>query len=164
MKLQKLLDRLEQSELYAVTETADVSKAARTLNEKKVGALLVFDEAENFVGIVSERDILRLCEDPSNEMDQLQVQQIMTPREKVVTLTVSNKLDEALNVMLKHRIRHLPVFSGEDIVGVVSMRDVVRTLWHQARYKNQALQRYISNATLPNASEMEDQDPGLSIS
>jgi signal-transduction protein with cAMP-binding, CBS, and nucleotidyltransferase domain len=98
-------------------------EAARRMSERNVGAAVVIDEAEPGPGIVSERDILISLgrgEDPDSE----RVGDHMT--DSMITASPAWSLERAAIEMSKRHIRHLVVVEGPEIVGVLSMRDIVR--------------------------------------
>jgi signal-transduction protein with cAMP-binding, CBS, and nucleotidyltransferase domain len=98
-------------------------EAARRMSERNVGAAVVIDEEEPGPGIVSERDILVSLgrgEDPDNE----RVGDHMT--DSMITASPDWSLERAAIEMSKRHIRHLVVVDGPEIVGVLSMRDIVR--------------------------------------
>jgi signal-transduction protein with cAMP-binding, CBS, and nucleotidyltransferase domain len=98
-------------------------EAARRMSERNVGAAVVIDEEEPGPGIVSERDILISLgrgEDPDREL----VGDHMT--DSMITASPDWSLERAAIEMSKRHIRHLVVVEGPEIVGVLSMRDIVR--------------------------------------
>ena len=95
--------------------------AAARMLERRVGAILVL-EGERLAGILTERDVLRAV-GRGFEADAL-VSQWMTPRPE--TIEPSATTDDALLLMYQGGFRHLPVVDGEELVGIVSVRDVLR--------------------------------------
>jgi signal-transduction protein with cAMP-binding, CBS, and nucleotidyltransferase domain len=98
-------------------------EAARRMSERNVGAAVVFDEEQPGPGIVSERDILISLgrgEDPDAEL----IGDHMT--DSMITASPEWSLERAAVEMSKRHIRHLVVVEGPEIVGVLSMRDIVR--------------------------------------
>jgi signal-transduction protein with cAMP-binding, CBS, and nucleotidyltransferase domain len=98
-------------------------EAARRMSERNVGAAVVLDEEEPVPGIVSERDILISLgrgEDPDTEL----IGDHMT--DSMITASPDWSLERAAVEMSKRHIRHLVVVEGPEIVGVLSMRDIVR--------------------------------------
>jgi signal-transduction protein with cAMP-binding, CBS, and nucleotidyltransferase domain len=98
-------------------------EAARRMTEKEVGAALVIDEAQPHPAIVSERDILRSVgrgEDPDAEL----VRDHMS--DTVIAASPDWSLERAAMEMSRRHIRHLVIIDGGDIVGVLSMRDIMR--------------------------------------
>ena len=113
------------NEVYTVNKDAKIQEAVQILNLKRVGALIVTDGEGATVGIVSERDILyQLDAACTNET----VQQIMTPKSRIITAREDQLLEDAMAVFTEHRIRHLPVYRGEELVGLISIGDVVKFL------------------------------------
>jgi signal-transduction protein with cAMP-binding, CBS, and nucleotidyltransferase domain len=101
--------------------------AARRMTEKEVGAAVVIDDDTPGPGIISERDILNAIgrgEDPDSERVAGHM------RDTVITAGPDWSLERAAMEMAKRHIRHLVVVEGGDVVGVLSMRDIVRC-WTQ---------------------------------
>jgi CBS domain-containing protein len=111
--------------VWFVEPEALVYDAVRFMAEKNVGALLVMN-AGNLVGVISERDYTRkvILQDRSSR--QTQVNEIMTPH--LVTCAQSCTLEEAMSLMTRNDVRHLPVIEDGHVVGVVSMGDLVEMI------------------------------------
>lgn len=121
---------------------ATSSEAARALAEHNVGALLVTDEMERILGIVSERDLARAIAD-SGDISLVTVGQIMTS--EVVTCHPDDTIDSIMGTMTNHRIRHLPVVDTEgSLCGIVSIGDVVKHRFDELAAEAAALQEYIA--------------------
>ncbi len=111
--------------VWFVEPEALVYDAVRFMAEKNVGALLVMS-AGNLVGVISERDYTRkvILQDRSSR--QTQVNEIMTPH--LVTCAPTCTLEEAMSLMTRNEVRHLPIIEDGHVVGVVSMGDLVEVI------------------------------------
>ena len=107
-----------------VTPDDPVRVAIARMLEENVGSVAVC-EGERLVGMFTERDVLRLAGEGPDFLE-VNVGDVMT--RQLVTLSPSDEILDAARVMSKHRIRHLPVLEGENLLGVVGMREVVRVL------------------------------------
>jgi CBS domain-containing protein len=129
------------SEVWSIAPDATVFEALRMLADKNVGALVVVSEGK-VCGIVSERDYARkiiLLERASH--DTL-VSEIMTS--KVRTVTRAETVSECMSSMTEHHIRHLPVVEGEQLVGLISVGDVVKAVMAEQAFLIQQLEQYIT--------------------
>ncbi len=118
-----------------------VYDAMSKLAEKGIGALLVLNEKDIVVGIVSERDCLRAAARAAKETDLLAVRDIMT--KDVVICQPSDDLQTIENTMTQNRIRHLPVIENEQLVGLISIGDIVKARTREMRVENRYLRDYI---------------------
>ena len=140
MRLADIL-RAKGSTVVTIGPDGTVLDAARTLVEHNIGAVVVVEEGVP-VGILSERDILRLTSQKPQELDRTLVAGIMT--RDVVFAGEADSLAAAMESMTLHRIRHLPVLREKDLVGMVSIGDVVNTLRTAFEEENQHLKQYIA--------------------
>src|SRR2546430_13918229 len=110
--------------LITVSPDSTVQEAIGRMMDAHVGAVAVCDGNE-LVGIFTERDVLRLASERA-DFTQITVRDAMTTR--LITATPDVMIVDAAHLMAEHRIRHLPVVEGENLVGMVGIRDVLRTL------------------------------------
>jgi CBS domain-containing protein len=113
------------NQVWSLSPEASVYDAIALMAEKRVGALLVLSH-EKLVGIISERDYARKVILKGHSSRETQVQEIMS--RSLVTVTAENTVAECMRIITDHRVRHLPVFDGETLVGVISIGDVVRAI------------------------------------
>lgn len=115
------------AELVTVDPTVNLMEAARAMSVGRVGSVLVLDEG-SLIGIFTERDIMRaLAEHPSADAARTSVvSKAMTP--DPVTIGPDASVGESLDLMLSRGFRHLPVMENDVVVGVVSMRDLAKSL------------------------------------
>jgi len=126
MKLSKILsEKGNKGEVFKISEASTLSQAAQLFCKFHVGALLVTQD-DRFVGIITERDIIKMCCYES-EFYNIKVTELMT--EDVVYCKMDDEVEYAMKVMGRHNIRHMPVTEGKEIVGVVSIGDILSELY-----------------------------------
>lgn len=128
-------------EIHAVADDAAVIDAIRLMAEKGVGAVLVMHGAR-LAGILSERDYARKIILHNRSSATTQVREIMTAQ--LVTVTPGDALEHCLQLVTDKRIRHLPVLDGEQVVGVISIGDLVKAVIDHQREQLDHLQHYIA--------------------
>ena len=109
--------------ILSVGPDTTVIEVARTMQEKKVGALLVAEGAR-FIGIVSETDLVRRVLAARGDVQQVRVSEIM--RSPIITIEIDRSAHEASDLMSERGIRHLAVTDDGKIVGMLSVRDLLR--------------------------------------
>lgn len=131
---------------------SSVHEAVRTLNEHRIGALVVTGDEGSVQGIVSERDVLRTAAETwdsgaerAERLRDRPVTGIMT--RDVICAVPDDDLDYAMGIMTQNRIRHLPIMEDGRLVGIISIGDVVRSCLSQAAYENRMLKDYVQGAT-----------------
>ncbi len=110
-------------DVISVTPQARVTEIAATIASRRIGAVVVLDETQ-LAGIVSERDVVKAIAAHGGAALELTARDIMTS--KVVTATPQTSVQEAMTLMDDGYFRHLPVIADGDLVGIISVRDVVR--------------------------------------
>jgi len=129
-------------EVYAVAPGDSVIDAIRLMAEKGVGAVLVMEGAR-LVGIVSERDYARKIVLHGRSSSDTAVGDIMTA--DVITVGPQHTVEHCMQVVTEHRIRHLPVVEGDDVIGVISIGDLVKAVIEDQKVQLDELQRYIAS-------------------
>ncbi len=112
--------------LYTVTPWQTIREAAELLSGKQIGIVLVIDDQERLLGVVSERDIVGAALRAHGYLFEKPISSIMT--RDLIVATREDTLDYVIHAMLDRKIRHVPVVDGEQLVSVVSIRDVVEAL------------------------------------
>ncbi len=121
-----------------------LSEAARLLAEKRIGAIIVTGAAGEVLGILSERDIVRVVGLQGGEALSDAVSKHMTA--KVVTCSPGMKLNQLMDTMTTGRFRHLPVLDDGRLSGIISIGDVVKHRVAEIEADSQAMRDYISMA------------------
>lgn len=132
------------TEIWSTSPGATVFEALQLMAEKDVGALPVMDQGK-LVGIFSERDYARKVILLGKSSKKTFVREIMTPHVIYATPDMTN--DQGLALMSAKRIRHLPVVDGEDMVGMISIGDLVRSIISEQKEMISQLEQYILHYT-----------------
>ena len=128
--------------IHAIRPEAPVLDAIRLMAEAHIGAVLVMD-GPRLVGILSERDYARKVVLQGRSSSDTPVSEIMTSN--VLTTWSLDTSDRCMQTMIEHRIRHLPVIDGDDVVGIVSIGDLVKAVIEDQQAELDSLQRYIAS-------------------
>lgn len=130
--MKKVKDHLNEQrywDIFTVSEDSDLFEASKLMHKNKIGALMIAktDSAEHLckssvVGILTERDIVYAMSGGAASLSSKTVKTVMT--RKLIFTCPETPNTEAKKLMIENQIRHLPVFSDEHLVGIISMRDV----------------------------------------
>lgn len=110
--------------IVSVLPETPLMEIVTTIASRRIGAVLVCDQPGELVGIVSERDVVKALAAKGTGLDVLAARDVMTPN--VTTVTPQTSINEAMELMDKGYFRHLPVLDQGSLVGIISVRDVVR--------------------------------------
>ena len=115
-------------EIFSISENSSIEEACKILHKNRIGALLVYcgesNDPDNLVGIITERDVIEDISLKGPEHLHSKIQDIMSS--SIVKVSPGSTTDEAINMMIDNQIRHLAVMENEKLLGVVSMRDIVK--------------------------------------
>jgi CBS domain-containing protein len=124
LKVKELI-RLKGDPVWTISPKQTARTAIHLLTEKKIGALPVI-ENEKLVGIVTERDIIRIVSRETDAYLDMPIEAFMTG--KVKTASAETTLEDCMQIMTENHFRHLPILEGDELVGIVSIRDLVAKL------------------------------------
>lgn len=127
--------------VWSVTSDITVFEAISVMSEKEVGALPVVDN-QSLVGMLAERDYARKVILQGRSSRDTRVAEIMTT--PVITVTPDETVEDAMRIMTERRVRHLPVLSQGDLIGIVSIGDLVNWVISAHREEIDHLKTYIT--------------------
>jgi CBS domain-containing protein len=130
--------------VISIEPTATVANAARTLAQHKIGALLVLGPDRRIIGILSERDVVRVLAEQGAAALAQPLAQVMT--RKVFTCSPSETIGVIMERMTAGKFRHVPVVEQDQVVGMVSIGDVVKYRLQEMEHESAALRDYIQSA------------------
>lgn len=113
------------SEPIVTSPVATLRTVADLMNRHKVGSVLVVHSG-SLVGIITERDLVRKAMTRSLDVDKALATNIMTPAAEMVVTTPQTDIFAAIEKMNDSNVRHLPVVQGADIVGLITLKDILR--------------------------------------
>ena len=142
MRTVRQLLEAKAPEIFAIGPDAPVVEAIRLMAEKRIGAVLVL-EGGRLVGILSERDYARKIVLQGRSSADTPVRTIMTAQ--VITVGLDDSADHCMQIVTDHRIRHLPVVHNGQVLGVVSIGDLVMAVIEDQQLELDQLQRYIAS-------------------
>ncbi len=144
MKVQAMLSAKGHEVATTLPETV-ISTVIRKLKLEGVGALVVSEDGDHVVGIISERDVVRGLAEHGAELLDMRVADLMT--KNVKTCSPEDDLKHVMTEMTRSRIRHLPVTEEGRLCGIVSIGDVVKTRLDELETETSALRDYIVGRT-----------------
>jgi len=129
-------------QILSISPDASVLDAIKLMAKHNVGALLVEAVADKVQGILTERDILMKVEARDHNAATMKVREIMT--EKVLYVESKQSVEECMELMNSKGIRHLPVYENGNLLGLISVRDVLREVIAEQKTMISHLENYIS--------------------
>jgi CBS domain-containing protein len=141
MRVSDVLSSKGSSTIYTIRPDATMSELLDALAEHNVGALVVSHDGTTMLGIVSERDVVRKIRDFDN-LKSVTVEQIMTSDVRVCA--PDDSFGTLMTIMTEHRVRHVPVLDGDQLVGVLSIGDAVKQRMDQLEFERDQLNNYVS--------------------
>jgi CBS domain-containing protein len=132
--------RRKGTEAFSVSPRATVQESLQLMAEKNIGAVLVL-EGERLVGVLSERDWARHVSAHACDPHQTRVSDLLGGQ--VVCVGPNDEVTDCMRMMTEHRVRHLPVVDGGDLLGVVSIGDLVNWVIFVQDFTIERLEHYI---------------------
>jgi CBS domain-containing protein len=131
-------------DVLAIAPDANLAEAARVLTKNRIGALIVRDADGALYGIISERDIVRAVAEEGAAALALAVESRMT--KDVATCEQTDTIEVIMETMTRCRFRHMPVVEADNVIGIISIGDVVKTRIAETLREAQALKEYIATS------------------
>jgi CBS domain-containing protein len=132
MKVKELLS-IKGLECFSITSDLSLLAAAKQMAECNIGALLVMDKG-SLVGIITERDIVKNTANEATQCRDVKIKDVMSTN--LLVVKPGDDLDYVMAIMIQNNIRHTPVIEESGLVGLLSMRDVVRVLVKNLKAEN----------------------------
>ena len=128
--IESLLLNQRYWDIFAVARNSSIEDACKIMDKNRIGALLVYcsdtNDPQDLEGILTERDIIELVARKGKESLKNEVREIMS--KNIISVTPQCSKMDALDLMMENQIRHLAVMDQEKLVGVLSMRDLIKQL------------------------------------
>jgi CBS domain-containing protein len=140
MRIGEIIKAKPRHDVVTISPDAGVRELLAMLAEHNIGALIVSSDGRSLDGIVSERDVVRRLHSDGTVINNV-VSAIMT--DVVETCTPDDDLDDVMQTMTERRFRHIPVVQGGDLVGIISIGDVVKYKIDQLQFERDQLDGYI---------------------
>ncbi|MFT4676607.1 MAG: CBS domain-containing protein [Patiriisocius sp.] len=128
-------------DVWSVHPEQSVFQAIKMMAEREVGALVVCNDENKLIGIISERDYARKVILKGKASIQTKVAEIMS--QPVVTVAEEARIDECMDLMTRRKIRHLPVLDRSTLIGMISVGDIVKAIISEQSFTITQLERYV---------------------
>ncbi len=138
-KVKDILNR-KGTNLYSVPKATIVREALKTMAEKNIGSILIMDE-QKYLGILTERDYARKVILQGRSSTEVTVQDIMSTEHPHISK--EHTIEQCMQIMSENNVRYLPVFENEQLIGLVSILDVIKETIAQQKETIAQLESYI---------------------
>lgn len=141
MKTIKQIIAHKGSEVAHIDPQANVIDGIKLMSEMNIGSLLVIDNKGDVVGMLTEKDFSQNVVLKNRLCDVVSVAEVMsTP---VIAITPSQSIEQSMAIMTEKRVRHLPVMENDELIGLVSIGDLVKALMDEQQFTIEQLEHYI---------------------
>ncbi len=143
MNAKDILD-IKGRKVYSIDENATIFEAASELAKYKIGLLIIKNPAGDISGVLSERDIIEKVISVKKNPLVEKVKSVMTPKGKLLIASEADSTQSIMNTMTKSKIRHVLVFNRNEMAGVISIGDIVKSMLDEKEFEIKTLTDYIS--------------------
>src|SRR4029079_4886293 len=141
----KLADILAHKgyKVHSIRPSVSLAEVVQVMVRHNIGSLMVCaeEDCKQMLGIITERDILRACAARRGSLESIEVAEVMT--KDIVTASPNDSVEDIMGSMTDHRIRHLPVIENDELVGIVSIGDIVKAQHDALTMENHYLKSYL---------------------
>ncbi len=141
MLVKRILRSKSSQQILTISRHSSVKEAVCLLSQERIGALIVSDDGKSVGGIVSERDVVRELGRHGSSCLSMPVHKIMST--KIVTCSEEDTADQVLSRMTDGRFRHMPVVADAEMIGLISIGDVVKARLAELNLEKEALEGMI---------------------
>ena len=130
------------TEVVKIGENSTVGEAVEKLVDHNIGSLVVVGSKGKISGIITERDILRKYSEFKGSLEQKPIPEVMTTN--VIFVQPSNDVEYIKKLMTNNRVRHLPVMKGDELIGIISIGDVLKAEHDKCIREEKSMEDYIT--------------------
>ena len=142
-RLEDFLKLNKNRQIWTISKDQSVMQALILMSEKNIGAIIIVDKKDFPIGIFSERDYARKIILKGKSSKDTLLHEVMT--KELITVTKDYKIDQCMEIMNEKRIRHLPVLENRKIIGIISIRDVLKIMIKEQKELIDHLQKFITS-------------------
>jgi CBS domain-containing protein len=139
--LEDFLKLNKNRKIWTISKDQNVKQALILMSENNIGAIIIVDNNDFPIGIFSERDYARKIVLKGKSSKDTLLNEVMT--KELITVTKNHKIDQCMKIMNEKGIRHLPVLENKKIVGIISIRDVLKIMMKEQKELIEHLQKFI---------------------
>ena len=140
--LEEFLNLNKNRKIWTISKEKSVKQALILMSENNIGAIIIVDNKDFPIGIFSERDYARKIILKGKSSKDTLLDEVMT--KELITITRDYKIDQCMKIMNEKGIRHLPVLENQKIVGIISIRDVLKIMMKEQKELIDHLQKFIT--------------------
>jgi CBS domain-containing protein len=141
--LENFLKLNKNRKIWTISKDQSVKQALILMSENNIGAIIIVDNNDFPIGIFSERDYARKIILKGKSSKDTLLDEVMT--KELITVTKNFKIDQCMEIMNEKKIRHLPVLENTKIVGIISIRDVLKIMMQEQKELIDHLQKFITS-------------------
>jgi len=141
--LEDFLKLNKNRKILTISKDQNVRQALILMSENNIGAIIIVDNNDFPIGIFSERDYARKIVLKGKSSKDTSLDEVMT--KELITVTKNYKIDQCMKIMNEKKIRHLPVLENKKIVGIISIRDVLKIIMIEQKELIDHLQKFITS-------------------
>ena len=142
-RLENFLKLNENRQIWTISKDQSVMQALILMSEKNIGAIIIVDNNDFPIGIFSERDYARKIILKGKSSKDTLLDEVMT--KELITVARDFKIDQCMELMIEHRIRHLPILENKKVVGIISIGDVLKIMIKEQKELIDHLQKFITS-------------------
>ena len=142
-KLEDFLKLNKNKQIWTISKDQNVKQALILMSEKNIGAIIIVDNNGFPIGIFSERDYARKIILKGKSSKDTLLDEVMT--KELITVTRDFKIDQCMELMIEHKIRHLPILENKKIIGIISIGDVLKIMIKEQKELIDHLQKFITS-------------------
>jgi len=142
-RIEDFLKLNKNKQIWTISKDQSVRQALILMSEKNIGAIIIVDNNDFPIGIFSERDYARKIILKGKSSKDTLLDEVMT--KELITVTKNYKIDQCMKIMNEKGIRHLPVLENTKIVGIISIRDVLKIMMKEQKELIDHLQKFITS-------------------